>query len=125
MSQITEEQKVLKRDEVRLEKYSKATIKVHSRLRKKVNRALDSSIVELNRMKREKIAIDINGSLVMRDNLRRQNDIGEKGFERGGNWKIRRMLLGEKRQITLRDQLKDYMNHKFQKQKLSLNKLKS
>ena len=62
---------MLKRDEVRLEKYSKATIKVHSRLRKKVNRALDSSIVELNRMKREKTEIDMNGSLVIRDNLRR------------------------------------------------------
>ena len=125
MSQITEEQKVLKQDEARLQKYSKDTIKVHSSLCKKVNRAIDTSTVELNRLKQENNAPDMNGSLVIGDNLLGQIDIGEKGIRQGGNQKIRRWLLGEKKQITLRDQLKDYMTNKFQKQKVSLNKLMS
>lgn len=60
---------MLREDEARLQKYSKDTFKVHSRLRKKVNRAIDTSTVELNRLKSENNVPDMNGSLVIGDNL--------------------------------------------------------
>lgn len=60
---------MLRKDEARLQKYSKDSIKVHSRLRKKVNRAIDTSTVELNRLKSENNVPDMNGSLVIGDNL--------------------------------------------------------
>jgi hypothetical protein len=60
---------VLREDEARLQKYSKDTIKVHSRLRKKVNRAINTSTVELNRLKSDNNVPDMNGSLVIGDNL--------------------------------------------------------
>lgn len=52
---------MLKKDEARLQRYSKYSNKVHSSLRKKVNRAIETSNDELKRIKEEKNVTEKEG----------------------------------------------------------------